>query len=116
MSTKLSYDLASSEQVIADLGARLERVRLLQNQTQAQIARQAGVSSRTVVRLEKGEAPSLDTFVRIMQALGLSSYLEAVIPDSDVRPMERVQNRGHERRRARPTPPATRGPFKWGDS
>lgn len=117
MAIKLSYELASSEQVIVDLGARLERVRLAHNETQVQLARRAGVSSRTIVRLEKGEAPSLDTFVRVMQALGLTSYLEALIPDSDIRPMERVQHRGHERRRARLVPPATGGrPFRWGDS
>lgn len=117
MSTKLSYDLASSEQVIVDLGARLERIRLSRNETQAQVALRAGVSSRTVVRLEKGEAPSLDTFVRVVQALNLASYLEALLPDATIRPIERVQHRGRERQRARPAPIATRkGPFRWGDA
>lgn len=115
MSTSVAYDLASSAQVIADLGSRLEQVRLSRNQTQAQLAQQAGVSARTVMRLEKGEASSLDTFVRVMQALGLSSYLEAIVPDTDIRPMERIRNKGRERRRARPVQ-TTPKPFTWNDT
>ena len=40
--------------VLEELGRRLEAIRLGRNQTQAQLARQAGVSKRTIERLESG--------------------------------------------------------------
>lgn len=117
MSLSLDYALVNSEQIAADLGAKLERIRLSRNLTQAQLADEAGVSKRTIMRLEHGLAPTLDTFLRVLLALGLSSNLDALLPDPDVRPIERVLNRGRERQRARPTTvkakPAT--PFRWGD-
>ena len=45
---------ASDEAILSELGGRLTRVRLEQNLTQAQLAEQAGVSKRTVERLEAG--------------------------------------------------------------
>src|SRR4051812_36816279 len=105
MSLSIDYGLASSEQIGADLGARLERIRLSKNLTQAQLAGEAGVSKRTIMRLERGLGPTLDTFIRVLLALGRSSNLEALLPDADVRPMERVLNRGRERQRARRAAP-----------
>ena len=44
----------TDEAVLSELGGRLARVRLARNFTQAGLARQAGVSKRTVERLESG--------------------------------------------------------------
>lgn len=108
--------IASSEQVVADLGDRLRRLRLASNVTQADLAHKAGVGTRTLVRLEGGEGGTIDTLVRVITALGLGSHLEALLPDPQIRPMERVQLRGRERLRARtPDTPASKGPFRWGD-
>lgn len=85
----------------AQLGERLARIRLGRNLTQAQLARAAGTSRRTLVRLEAGEGVSLDAFVRVLMALQLEEGLLAALPDPSVRPIERVRLQGHERRRAR---------------
>ena len=49
--TKQATDAA----VLTELGGRLTRLRLERNLTQAQLAEQAGVSKRTVQRLESGD-------------------------------------------------------------
>lgn len=116
MADSIDYDIASSEQILGDLGDRLRRLRLASNVTQADLANKAGVGTRTLVRLEGGEGGTIDTLVRVISALGLGSHLEALLPDPQIRPMERVQLRGRERLRARaPDSPAPKGPFRWGD-
>ena len=112
-----NYGLRSSTQIAQDLGARLERIRLSRNLTQAQLAHQAGISTRTIVRLENGMSPTLDTFIRVLLAMGLATNLEALLPDPDIRPIERVRNRGRERQRARPSGLKAKQAvtFRWGD-
>ena len=45
---------ATDEVILGELGGRLAKIRLDRNLTQAQLATQAGVSKRTVERLEAG--------------------------------------------------------------
>lgn len=97
-------DLASltDAAVLAELGERLSRVRLQRNLAQAQVAREAGVSKRTLVRLEKGESSQLQTLVRVLRALGLLHNLDALVPPALPSPMEQLRMQGRERRRASP--------------
>lgn len=117
MATKIEFDIASSQQIEATLGRQIESIRLARNLTQKQLSEQAGVGLRTQRRLEKGEGVSLDTLIRVLMALGLQSRLGELVPDSRIRPVERVSARKEERKRARPkTEKSKRGPWKWGDS
>ncbi len=102
MATYIDYSVASSSQIEKDLCERLERIRLSRNITQAQLAQEAGVSLRTIGRLEKGEGISLDTLIRVFIALGIQRNLASTLPDSTIRPIERVGARQGERQRARP--------------
>jgi len=116
MSYTIDFETASSEQIERALCERVERIRLSRNVTQKQLAAQAGVSLRTIGRLEKGEGVSLDTFIRVLTALGVQGNLAALLPDPRVRPIERIRAGGRERRRARPAAhddaPA---PWTWDD-
>ena len=115
MTRKLDFHAASSEAIIAALGKRLDEIRLSRNISQVELAREAGVSRSTLTRLADGRPVSLDSFVRVMQALRLSDHLAALLPDPDVRPVDRVRLEGTERRRAsgrRAPPPAA---WTWGD-
>ncbi|MGA7878304.1 MAG: helix-turn-helix transcriptional regulator [Desulfoferrobacter sp.] len=108
--------MATSNQIEAALCKRLESIRLSRNITQAQLAEEAGVSPRTIGRLEKGQGVSVDTFIRIMIALGIQQSLEALLPDPTVRPIERVGISAGERKRARPTQSSHERPtWSWGD-
>ena len=116
MSYKIDFSIATSSQIETALCNRLENIRLSRNITQAQLAKEAGISTRTIGRLEKGEGVSLDTFIRVLAALGIQQNLETLLPDPSVRPIERIGIGGHERKRARPglkrEEPAT---WSWGD-
>jgi len=116
MAYKIEFSLATSEQIEAALCKRLESIRLSRNITQVQLAGKAGVSPRTIGRLEKGQGVSVDTFIRIMMALGIQQNLEALLPDPIVRPIERVGIGGGERKRARPNQSIDERPtWSWGD-
>ena len=90
----------SSARYIVDLGERLERNRLLQNIAQTDLAEKAGISARTLRRLESGEGGTLDSFIRLLIALNIDDNLSILIPDSKVRPIERVRQTKKERMRA----------------
>lgn len=102
MAQKISYELASNQQIRTDLGEKLASQRLAQNITQEQLAERSGVSLRTLKRLEKGENSSIETLIKVMSGLQLLANLEQLIPAPTVRPMERIQQKGKERQRARP--------------
>lgn len=114
--SKIDFDLATSEQIEAALCESLERIRLARNTTQKQLATEAGVAPRTIGRLEKGQGVSLDTFIRVLKALGIQQRLETLLPDPTVRPMDRIGSGPAERRRARPgSVKKGRPAWAWGD-
>lgn len=87
--------------VLEELGARLAAERLAQDLTQAQLAEQAGVSKRTVERLEAGAvATQLSTFLRVLRVLGLQDKLDALIPEPTPSPLQQLKGRGRTRQRA----------------
>jgi transcriptional regulator with XRE-family HTH domain len=108
-----NIDLQSSpiSSVEAEIGRRLEGVRLAANVSQAQLAAEAGVSRRTITRLENGGGVSLDTLIRVMRALDIADRLDALLPDPNVRPIDRIRLKGKQRQRARP--PAATSPAEW---
>ncbi|MGM0561154.1 MAG: helix-turn-helix transcriptional regulator [Pseudomonadota bacterium] len=101
MADKIDFRVASSQQILSELSARVSRIRLSRNMTQAELAREAGVGMRTLRRLEDGENVSMDTFVRVLIALDLQGGLERLLPEQGIRPLERVHMKGRERQRAR---------------
>ncbi len=116
MAYNVEFSIATSVQIEAALCKRLENIRLSRNITQAQLAEEAGVSLRTIGRLEKGQGVSLDTFIRVMMALGIQQSLETLMPDPTVRPIERIGFNAGERKRARPIQPDDeRSIWSWGD-
>ena len=104
--------------VLQQLGRRLEAIRLGRNQTQAQLATLAGVSKRTIERLESGAvAVQLSGLVRVCRALDLLDRLDAFVPEPLVSPIALLKLRGRNRRRAsgRPAPGPAPKAWTWGD-
>ncbi len=115
MPSKLNYKLASVEQLAQDIGERFSRIRLARNLTQQALAAQAGISTRTLRRLEAGEGGTLDTLIRVVRGLGLENHLEALLPDPAIQPVERLARGGHERKRARAKATGSDEPWTWGE-
>ena len=110
----------TDEAILRELGGRLAAARLGRNLTQAALAAEAGVSKRTVERLESGEvAARLSGFVRVCRALGIVDRLELLLPSAPVvSPIEQLKLAGRRRKRAsgrRGRPAASRRKWTWGD-
>ena len=112
---KISGQLAD-EAILRELGERLARVRLQRNLTQAELATEAGVSKRTVERIEAGGASQLVNLVRVCRALDLVESFDALIPEPLPSPVAQLKLRGKERKRASAAKPhAPSGKWQWGD-
>jgi transcriptional regulator with XRE-family HTH domain len=95
-----SHSSPSDLSVLQGLGERLLRHRLDRNLTQADLALAAGVSKRTVERLEAGESTQLSNFIRILRALSLLDGLDTAIPTPPPSPIDQLKLQGKQRRRA----------------
>ncbi len=107
----------TDDAVLKELGARVARLRLDRNLTQADLAYMAGVGKRTIERLEAGQvAAQLSGFVRVCRALGILDRFEAFLPEPAPSPMALLRLQGHSRRRAtgrRAPEPGTLAEKKW---
>lgn len=116
MLNKIDFSIAPSEQIEDFLCRQLKNIRLTRNFTQAQLAKESGVAIGTIRRFEEGQSVSLNTFIRILIALGLQQNLETLLPDPTIRPIERVNTGGSERKRARPVQSGSENStWAWGD-
>lgn len=93
------HDL-TDEAALRRLGERLTQRRLQRNLSQAELAEQAGISRRTLVRLEGGQSTQLANFVRVLRALDLLGDLDQVVPPTPPSPLELLRNEGRRRQRA----------------
>ena len=111
-------ELLSDDAILDELGERLARHRIDRQLTQAQLAEQAGVSKRTVERIEAGSSAQLSSLIRVLRVLELLPNLEQLVPEAGQRPMDLLQRKGRPRQRA-----SSRGrvqdtgdaPWSWGD-
>ena len=91
----------SDELILQEIGERLVRARLERNLTQAELAKMAGISKRTLERIESGAASTqLTTFIRICRALGLLQRFDAFLPKPVASPVEQLKLQGRKRKRA----------------
>ena len=103
--------------VLAEIGQRLAQHRLERNLTQAELAKEAGVSKRTLIRLEGGESTQLTNLIRILRALDLLANLDAFIPPPVPSPIEQLRSEGKRRKRAsrKADTPDPDEEWTWGD-
>ncbi len=108
--------LLIDEVILEELGRRLAQRRIELQFTQADLAEQAGVSKRTVERIEAGATTQLSTFIRILRVLELLDRLETLVPEVGPRPMDLINLKGKARKRASGKRKSSDdGPWTWGD-
>lgn len=103
---------------LAELGGRVKALRMSARITQDALAKTAGVSRRTLTRLENGQGGDLRNFLAILSALGRAEGLEVLLPEVPLSPVELLKRAGNIPQRVgspRKAKPRVSRPFKWGD-
>lgn len=90
----------SDKAVMALIGERIQRERLNQNMTQAELAERAGLGARTVRSLEAGQKPTVETLIRALRGLGRLATIDAFLPEPGLSPLQLAKLQGRERQRA----------------
>jgi transcriptional regulator with XRE-family HTH domain len=98
----------SPDELQADLGQRLRRLRLARNLDQRTVAERAGVSEKSLRSLERGYGSTVESLLRVLKALDCLSGLDALAPEPTVNPMAMLRQRTPPQRVRRPRKP--RGP------
>ncbi len=92
--------LLSDEAILTELGERIARSRIDLQLTQAEAAERAGVSKRTLERIESGASAQMSSLIRILRVLELLPRLEQMFPETGATPMELLRHKGKARQRA----------------
>lgn len=93
-------DISSDNALLKELGQRLHRYRLNGNMSQAALAKEAGVSERTINRVEHGHSTTVSNFIRILRSLDLLENMDALVPEPAISPIQQMKLLGKTRQRA----------------
>jgi len=105
----------SDDAVLEQLGARLLQYRLNRNMTQAALAKEAGVSDRTINRIEHGHSTQLSNFIRLLRSLDLLQNMDALFPELPLSPIQQMKLRGKSRKRASSSAKEENETWSWGE-
>jgi transcriptional regulator with XRE-family HTH domain len=95
------YSLSDTA-IAAELGRRLEQLRLERNITQQTLAEEIGITPKSYRQLIAGGG-KLENFVAALRALNVLHQLESFLPETPYSPIEQLKLRGKQRQRARAT-------------
>jgi transcriptional regulator with XRE-family HTH domain len=93
------FALLTPVEIAAELGRRLEGLRLANNWRRATLAQRAGVSVSTIQRFEHGGKITLENLLRVADALGRAEELALLFQPAPARSLDEL-----ERRSSRPLP------------
>lgn len=107
----------SDDAVLKEIGNRIAQYRLNQDKTQAALAQEAGVSNRTMARVEHGDSVQAASIIRILRALQLLENLDTLIPETAVSPVQQLKMQAKRRQRAssKSAKSKRQNPWSWGD-
>ena len=97
---KLDYGM-SNLAILSLIGQRIKEYRIRRNLQQKELARHAGISQDTVVRLEQGFPVSTEKLVRILRSLEMLENIDLLVPEPPISPILMKKLQGKQRMRIR---------------
>ena len=86
--------------ILEELGARIQRRRLVLSISQLELSRRAGVARKVIQNIESGHSCKVKGLMRLMRALGIINELDLLLPESVPSPLALAKMKGRERQRA----------------
>lgn len=96
----MNYESMTNTAIAAELGSRLERLRLERNISQQSLAKEIGITPKSYRQLVAGGG-KLENMIAALRALGALGHLENFLPETPPSPLEQLKLRGRKRQRAR---------------
>jgi transcriptional regulator with XRE-family HTH domain len=96
----MNYQAMSNTAIAAELGNRLEHLRLERNMTQMALADEIGITAKSYRQLIAGRG-KLENMIAALRALNCLNQLENFLPEPPPSPLEQLKLRGKQRQRAR---------------
>ena len=103
----------SDTALAAFIGQFIRSKRMEQNITQAQLAKDAGISRSTLVLLEKGETASLNTLLQVLRILNQLHVLSAFEITPVISPLLLAKEEMKKRQRVRTKPSSQPPKTEW---
>jgi len=95
----MKFDSLTDKSITAEIGRRIEQLRLEQNLTQQHIADEIGFSRVSYRNLINGSG-KFENMVAVLRVLGKLDLVEQFIPETPFSPMEQLKLKGKQRQRA----------------
>lgn len=109
------YGMESNEIIMKEMGTRIKDTRISMMLTQKTLAERAGISQRTIERIENGENVKVENVINLLRAIQLLQNLEILIPEQKMRPTELHDNNKRRLRAASKKHANITIEWKWGD-
>lgn len=78
---------ATVEELELQVGAQVRALRLRTNRTADEVAADAGVATKTLLNLERGQGSTLTTLVKVLRALDAEDWLASLAPPAPISPV-----------------------------
>lgn len=89
----------TDQAVAAEIGRRIDQLRLERNMTQQQLADAVGLSRVSYAKLVGGQAKFANV-IAVLRALDQMALLESFVPEAVFSPLEQLKMKGKQRQRA----------------
>jgi transcriptional regulator with XRE-family HTH domain len=99
----MNFYTMTNTAVAAELGNRMEALRLERNMTQQALAAEIGITAKSYRQLVAGGG-KLENMVAALRALNALEHLDNFLPAMPPSPLEQLKLRGKQRQRARVSP------------
>jgi transcriptional regulator with XRE-family HTH domain len=91
----------SDHALAAEVGARIEQLRLESNITQKMIADKLGITPKTYRSTIQGHG-KFETIIGILRVLGKLELIDGFVPETPLSPLMLMELKGRKRKRAAP--------------
>lgn len=95
----MSFEAMTDEAVAAEIGQRIEQMRLERNLTQQELADAVGFSRVSYGKLVSGEGKFVNV-IAVLRVLDQLGSLERALPETVFSPMAQLKMKGKQRQRA----------------
>lgn len=92
---------ASDTALMGVIGSFIKHHRILQNKTQTQLAKEAGIARSTLSLFERGENTSMIVFIQLLRTLNLLHLLQSFQVKQQISPLQLAKMEKSVRRRVR---------------